>query len=378
MTDAEGLLRRAAAAAGVHAPAEGSFREGLRVFVADLPAARLHPRGTAAVEAQLHEHLVNRLRIDAWLARHPEVLEQRVTSPIVVVGLPRTGTTLLSCLLGRDDRHRALMGWEAHDPLPPPEAATFATDPRVGARRDLTRALHDANPALAAMHFEDPDDPTECTTLLAQDLKSFLLVATANVPAYVEWLVACDHASAYRHHHRALQVLQSRAPGRWSLKSPDHALAVDALLAEYPDARLVMTHRDPVEAVASMCSLVRAWAGAFSDADHRDAVAESWTELLATCAERVMAFRDVHGDERFHDVAYDDLVADPLGVMRSIYGWLGEDLPPVAEAAMARYVDEHPQGSRGRHEYRLDDLRLDARRVTDRFAAYVERFGPRS
>jgi len=194
------------------------------------------------------------------------------------------------------------------------------------------------------------------------------------VPSYSEWLLACDQSSAYEYHQRVLQLLQSHAPGRWALKTPHHCLALDPLVARYPDARLVMTHRDPVTVVASLCSLVRSLSGTFSDADHGAYINDHWTAVAVELVERVMAWRDVHGDGAFVDVPYRDLVADPLSVVRAIYEHGGAELSADAEAAMGRYLTEHPQGEHGQHRYDLDDLGLDADALRERFGDYMDRF----
>src|SRR5581483_11622332 len=231
---------------------------------------------------------------------------------LFVLGLPRSGTTYISRLLGCDPARRPLMGWEARDCVPPPEAATFTTDPRIAEARAAADMLDALNPAVKAMHYEAPDEPTECVTLLAQDFKSLQLSVVANVPTYDEWLIGCDETSAYQHHHLVLQLLQSRAPGRWSLKSPHHSIALPELFARYPDARVVVMHRDPVRVAASLCSLAAALIGTFSDADHRATIATHWPPIAGVIVDRVMEYRDAHGDASFLDVQYADLVADPL------------------------------------------------------------------
>ena len=190
-----------------------SYREGLERFADALDReAELTEVGTLAMEAQITGNLVNRLRVTDWIASHPEVLEQRVEAPLFVLGLPRTGTTLMSYLLGCDPTRRSLMRWEAASSIPPPEAATFTTDPRIEEARVAEQMMDALNPGFKAIHYEAPDGPTECVTLLAQDFKSLQLSIVAYVPSYDEWLLACDQSPAYVYHQRALQVLQSRAP----------------------------------------------------------------------------------------------------------------------------------------------------------------------
>jgi hypothetical protein len=172
-----------------------------------------------------------------------------------------------------------------------------------------------------------------------------------------------------------LRLLQSRAPGRWSLKSPAHCLAVETLTTVYPDAMFVVTHRDPLRAVASTCSLVRSLSGTFTDADHSAYIIEHWPAMLAGMVGRLDAFREKHPQlrDRFLDVHYADLVADPMACVRRIYRHIGAALSPRVEQAMTAYLADNAQGKYGRHSYTLADLGLDPGALAERFAGYVER-----
>ena len=376
MASVETLIERACTEAGLDDFGASSYREGLDVLVGSLEGeAALNEVGVAALEAQVTTNLVNRLRVTDWLARHPSILARPVERPLIVLGMPRTGTTLLSYLLDCDPANRSLLRWEALASVPPPTAATLRTDPRVDAARDGQAMLDALNPQFGAIHYEAPDGPTECVAVFSQDFKSLLWETVANVPTYGAWLAGADLASAYAYHERVLQLLQSDAPGRWTLKSPAHCFGLDALVARYPDARLVMTHRDPVAVVASVCSLVRSLSGMFSDADHGAYIAAHWTDVVADAVDRVRAFRRRDGDERFLDVRYDDFVADPIAVVRRIYTRFGDALDDDAAGRMEAYVAANPQGVHGRHRYALEDLGLDRASLEARFTGYCADFG---
>ncbi|HZP30515.1 MAG TPA: sulfotransferase [Acidimicrobiia bacterium] len=373
--ESERLIESACEQTGLDDFGSDSFREGLVRYVDALNTeAQLSAIGAVALEAQVTGNLVNRLRVVDWVKQHPEVRDEPVAAPLFVLGLPRSGTTYISRLLGCDPARRPLMGWEARDCVPPPEAATFTTDPRIAEARAAADMLDALNPAVKAMHYEAPDEPTECVTLLAQDFKSLQLSVVANVPTYDEWLIGCDETSAYQHHHLVLQLLQSRAPGRWSLKSPHHSIALPELFAQYPDARVVVMHRDPVRVAASLCSLAAALIGTFSDADHRATIATHWPPIAGVIVDRVMEYRDAHGDASFLDVQYADLVADPLATMKRIYDWAGDDLTAEAETRMREYVAANPQTRFGTHSYSLEGTGLDRRELEERFATYRDRY----
>jgi len=346
-----------------------SYREGLEVYVDSLNReARLNDVGVVALEGNLVSNLRNRLRIVDWRATHPEVAEEVVRTPLFVIGLPRTGTTLLSALLAEDPRRRALRRWESGDPVPPPEAATFTTDPRIEATRVAAGMLDALNPGFKAIHHEPAEGPTECVTLLGQHFTSLLWETIANVPTYGRWLLAADQHDAYAYHHDALQLLQSRAPGRWSLKSPHHGLALDALLAQYPDAHIVVTHRDPVPVMGSLCSLNRSLSGTFTDADHTAYIASHWLDVAEQIVNRTADARVRHPDAAFLDVDYAELLAQPLAVIAQIYRFDGMELTPEVEARMHAYLTDNEQGKFGRHTYSLEEFGLDPGEVRARLA----------
>jgi hypothetical protein len=292
-----------------------------------------------------------------------------------VIGMFRAGTTFLSQLLDQDPRNRALLRWEANDSAPPPSYANFRSGPRVDAARVANDMLEDLNPRMKAIHHEDADGPTECIAVMSQDFKSLSWEAIANVPSYSRWLLDADQRSAYEYHRSTLQVLQSGGVrGQWTLKSPHHAIALDALTAVYPDVRLVLLHRDPVVLCASVCSLISTLSGTFTDADHAAYVAEHWTAMLEESVKRIDAFRAAHPEHPIVDVQYADLVQDPLRTVDDLYAACGEELDSDARDAIAASVNAHPKGKFGTHGYDLAEFGLDADDLAERFAGYVDRY----
>ena len=377
LLDPERLVDAAVAATGLDDFGPPEFREGLEVYCSSLAEqAQLNDLGAVALPSLITDNLSRRLRVIDWATRHPAVTRDAIDAPIVVVGLFRAGTTLLSYLLDQDPANRSLLGWESSDSIPPPTPSEHRSGPRLEAAQAQAGMAARLNPKLDAMHHEEPDGPTECVAVMSQDFKSLLWETIANVPAYGEWLARTDHRSAYRHHRLVLQILQSGGVrGRWVLKSPHHALALEAMRDVYPDATFVLLHRDPSVVAASCCSLLGTLSGSFSDADHTAYLAAHWTDVLDQSLTRVAGFRAAHPDQPFIDVHYADLVRDPLGAVRTIYDGAGRTLEPETAAAMAAYVSSHPQGEFGRHRYQLDELGLDAGELADRFAGYVSTYG---
>lgn len=356
-----------------------SFREGLAVYCESVSSeAKLNELGETAVRGNIVGSLVNRLRVVDWAGRHPDVAAERIERPLIVIGMFRAGTTFLSYVLEQDRRNRALLRWEAGESVPPPTPETRHDDPRIETARFGNDMLEQINPRLRAIHHEEPDGPTECITLMSQDYKSLSWEAISNVPAYGEWLLQVDHRSAYEYHRLALQVLQNGGVrGRWTLKSPHHAIALDALTAVYPDAQLVLLHRDPVVLCASVCSLISTLSATFTDADHRPYIAAHWVAMLEESVRRIDTFRAAHPEHPVVDVQYDDLMRDPVGTVESIYRVFddgGAGLDPEPRAAMTAYVAAHPKDSLGVHGYDLAAFGLDAGNLRERFSGYVDRY----
>jgi hypothetical protein len=352
----------------------GEFREGLTVLCESINnEAQLNEVGDAAVRSTVVNSLGNRLRVVDWIRRHPEVGGERIEAPIIVIGMFRAGTTFLSQLFDQDPRNRALLRWEANDSVPPPSHANFRSGPRVDMARLSNDLLEDLNPRMKAIHHEDAAGATECIAVMSQDFKSLSWEAITNVPTYSRWLLNADQRSAYEYHRSTLQVLQSGGVrGQWTLKSPHHAIALDALTAVYPDARLVLLHRDPVVLCASVCSLITTLSGTFSDADHTAYVAEHWTAMLEESVKRIDTFRAASPEHQIMDVQYADLVQDPLHTVEDLYAACGAELDGGARDAMAAYVDAHPKGKFGTHGYDLAEFGLDAGELTERFAGYID------
>ncbi len=376
----EELIAEAHITVGLEDFGADGFRAGLRVYCASADAeARLNEIGVAAIRANIVGSLVNRLRVVDWANKHHDVADERIDAPLIVIGMFRAGTTFLSYLLEQDPANRALLRWETGDSVPPPNPENMRSDPRIELSRIGNDMLEQLNPRIRAIHHEEPDGPTECISLMSQDFKSLSWEAISNVPTYGKWLLEVDQRSAYEYHRLALQVLQhGGVRGRWTLKSPHHALNLEAMTAVYPDARLVLLHRDPAVLCASVCSLISTLSSTFTDADHRVYIADHWVTLLEESVRRIDAFRAAHPDHPIVDVQYTDLVRDPVATVETIYAATGgptdAGLDPRSRAAMTEYVTAHPKGGLGVHGYDLAEFGLDRAELTERFSGYIDRY----
>ena len=376
--DPEALERRSVPGLAVETDVPPLFREGLRVLVRALESeARLTLLGRIAARAQIRRLLENRARLAADRARFPALANETIARPLFVVGLPRTGTTLLHALLAQDPATRTPLAWEAREPSPPPERASFEHDARIApCARDL-EGLYRLLPEFRAIHPMQADWPQECVAITAHAFLSLQFSTTWRIPAYTRWLNDQDHAAAYALHRRVLQQLQWRNPReRWVLKSPAHLWTLPALFAAYPDAGIIHTHRDPVRVLASLASLVAILRKLASDALDPAEIGREWGPELALGLERASAFRArEHGlAQRFVDVQFGELTRDPLAVVERIYAHFGLVLGPDARARMERFLGENPREKHGVHRYRLADFGLDEGAERRRFSAYRERF----
>lgn len=376
--DEAALLARARRATGLDDVGDAWFRTPLRALLASLEGeAALTPFGRLIARADLVRLLTNRLRMTDVLARHPDITRAPVARPLFVVGLPRTGTSILHELLAQDPANRVPMSWEVMHPYPPPERATYASDARIAAVEKHLAGVDRVLPGFKAMHPMGAELPQECVALTAHDFASMLFSTTHRVPTYQAWLDAADLRPVYASHRRQLQYLQWRCPAEhWVLKSPGHLWALDALLREYPDAQIVQTHRDPLKVVASLSSLVATLRGMASDAIDRAAIGAEWTARLADGLARATAVRDrwpAAAPAPF-DVQFADLLRDEIGMVRRIYAHVGRRLSPEAEQRMRAFLAANPRDKHGAHRYTLADAGLDPAVERARYAAYQQRF----
>src|SRR3546814_375859 len=235
-------------------------------------------------------------------------------------GVPRTGTTLLSNLLAADPHRRSPLTWEIDDPVPPPATATLRSDPRAVARLAQEKAMLAARPEMGKYYRNSAIYPNECMFFINADFKALMWESRGVLPNYRDWLFQqADLTSTYEYHKRFLQLLQADAPGIWNLKQPSHGLWLETILKVYPDARFVWTHRDPLTATGSFCSLLSLSHNAFMGRVDTRWLGENCSWQAVEHANRIMDFRDKFGEERVIDVHYADLMRRPIETMRQLY-----------------------------------------------------------
>jgi hypothetical protein len=370
------LLDAARARTGLRDFGEDSFLEPFERLVDSINReSRLSAVGQIAGPEMLIHALINRLEIESWYARHPEIDDQQIIAPVFGVGLPRTGSTALGFILSLDRNTRVLRDWEANRPCPPPESATEFTDPRIAATQAANDAFEALVPELPNMLPRAVEGPTECYYLLTYSFSTSALETFFNVPSYSAWLSssAFDMEPAYRYHQRVIKLLQWRCPPRrWFLRSPPHLFGLDALFKVYPDARFVMTHRDPVKSVPSTCSLMHHLRSAFVENPEPEQFGPAQAELWAMALKRALAFRERVGEDRFYDISHRRQTKNPAEQIRGLYEKLGWPLDEQLESRIAAWQEVNPKGP---HQAQAASFALDPAQLAARYRFYTERFG---
>jgi hypothetical protein len=370
------LLEQASAATGLDDFGELPFRAGLDAQLWAIEnESGVAPEQLGGQTAGLVDLLVKRLRLVDDRKQFPEIAGQQIKAPLIVTGLPRTGSTHLHALLATRPGSRAPLQWEMSLPSPPPESVTFASDPRIAAvQAGLESRPNSAE--LQAIHPFGATRPEQCIGLLDWSFANQAAMSRHYMPSYFAWFLNADHRTTYEHHRRMLQHLQARHPGDWVLKFPKHVFALDAVLATYPDARIVWTHRDPVSVLPSVVSFVSNYRRMSSPLFDPVRFGAEWVAMEEAGLLRAMTFRDQCADPgRFYDVHYNDLMADPVNTVAGIYDHFGMPADDETRARVASFQDDNPKDKHGRHAYTPEQFGLHSDQLRRRFAPYIDKYG---
>ncbi|MCA9503304.1 MAG: sulfotransferase [Spirochaetaceae bacterium] len=375
--DPDAIERAAIRAAGSDDFGSDSYREPLERYVESVEReADLSTFGRLVTRQMLTTQLTKRIELREWTKAHPEAAKQEIRRPWIILGLPRTGTSILSILLGLDPMVRPLLQWEAGAIVPPPTLATANEDPRIALATKRFEQLHAMNPPFKAMHPTGAMLAEECVPLLMLDLRTLGLETQAFVPSYGRWLQGCDMTPAYVQHKMALQALQTGQPTEsWVLKTPNHLWCLETLLEFYPDARLIWTHRDPGPVTASVASLNTALQRTFCREQDVHAIGADWLGKLRHAVAKGMEFDARTQAGWCVHVAYQDLMRDPLATMRGIYAHFGEQTNRLHERRIEAWLAEKPQTAHGRHAYDPRDFGWTYDGLAEIWKDYRERFG---
>jgi hypothetical protein len=363
----------------------GEFERSLSVLLDDYAGAGLNAIGAHILRSGIVHSLRMRLRAQEWIRWHPEILDEQIAAPVVVVGMMRSGTTLLQRLLAADSRFASAHGWEVVEVAPRLDQGFTGVDPRIAISEAREAKSRELAPDLFAIHPMYAREAEEEIVFLADAFLSHVPEAGAHLPTYRSWLDEQDFGPAYHYLHRMLQFLQwqkrQRSPEgawhaeRWVLKSPAHLGYLDLLRAQFPDLHVVHMHRDPRTTIASGASLNATLHAMHADTVDLHRVGAQWLQRMGWTNDRAMAIRDGWADEanRVTDIAFDDAVADQIGQVARVYDAIGLPLTGEAEAAMRRWLGERPREA-PRPPYGLANYGLRPEQVDERFTLYNKRF----
>lgn len=361
------LMAAAVEKTGLEDFGDDSFREGLEILAKALrDEARLNDRGEGFVYGRIGTHLRQRLQIEDWYRRHPEIDGVPIDKPLFGLGLPRTGSTALSFLLAQDPDIRYLRSWESGTPCPPPSTVR-GDDPRIPPELRVVAGSRHHVPV-------DVHGPMECLDLMALDFKSQIFQAFAQIPSYSQWFAdKADFTSTYLYERRVLKLLAWGEPTRpWRLKSPAHVMSLDYLDRIFPDARFVMTHRDPTDVIVSVADVYADIVGGFTDHLDRPYLGKLNVNQWSVGMERTVKFRDGGAEHRFYDIDFRAMQADPIGEVRRLYAWLGEPVNDEFEARMRTWWTENSDKREPHTHTDPEAFGLDLQAIRPLFASYVD------
>jgi hypothetical protein len=368
------FLREACRKTGLSDFGDNGFREGLGVLLRSLQEeAQLTTMGRLLANQQIVALLVNRLQLVEFRKRHPDVAQQEIIKPIFIVGLPRTGTTILQALLAQDPASRSPLSWETAFPCPPRAGA----DRRIAESRQQMEMLCKLIPGFEAIHPVGAELPQECISITAHEFASIQFELNFDIPSYRKWYMAKDLVPVYRKHKEFLQHLNYTQPGQhWVLKTPAHLGAIDAILAVYPDACIIQTHRDPNQVLPSTASLYFALRFLCSDRADPVAVGREMVNYWSAQMERGIAAREALPQHaaQFYDLHFPELMKDPFGAIEKIYTHFGLTLTPEAKKAMQDFLANNAREKHGKHHYTAAMYGMDEGMINQAFGNYCNYF----
>ena len=352
-----------------------NVRPGLeRLLKAIEEATEFNDNGFARTMANVHDDLRRLKEIADDRERHPQIAKVEIRQPMFILGMPRCGTSLLHALIDADPDVRTPLQWEVANPSPPPDAATFATDPRIEEFEENQRRLFGGDyDELKKGHPIGPLIPQECGTFMTTSFQSSNPVMVSHLPSFYEWFLGIDAKFRYEVHKMWLQHLSWRNPRKhWVLKIQEHMYKMPALREVYPDAIFVQPHRDPTTVIASISQLIRVIRDPAYDGQDSHALGRELLHLWHDGLERLMAYRRAHPDLPIYDMRYKDLVRDPVGAVKGIYDHFGWTFTEETAEGIRRWLRENPADKHGKRSYSLEEFGLTEDDIREVYADYIE------
>lgn len=375
----ERLHRLATKQTGLSDFGNPSYKQGFDRLIASLnEEAKLTPLGRLIAREEILMALKNRLQLEAHHQQYPEIGAAPICSPIIMIGVGRSGTTILHELLALDPNNRVPATWEVDMPFPAPEKDTYYSDPRIATIQSRLDRTEKIIPNFKSIHRMGAELPQECVRFTTGEFASLIFGITYDVPSYSKWLLEkADLAPAYDYHRRFLQLLQWRYPAeRWVLKSPGHLWSLEEMLAAYPDVRLIQTHRDPLKTTSSLSSLITTLRAMGSNDVDPSAIAKQWAQWNALALNESVRVRQegLIASNQIIDISFYKFMNAPLDQIQSIYDFFGMELSANTRQRMQDYLNINTAEQHGAHQYSFSDFGLDLNEERERVKTYQEYF----
>ncbi|NNC94679.1 MAG: sulfotransferase [Chitinophagales bacterium] len=373
--DADSIIRNAKKKANFSADIPPQVVDGLhRAVRAIREEGNPNPFGALAVKTLFERTLYGRLKVEQTIQEDPSIRDQKIEQPVFIIGMPRTGTTILHAIMHEDRHNRSPLAWECLLPYPVPKVDTYNDNDQLNSVRKEFGQLFKLVPDFKMKHHMEADSPQECIGITALDFNTFQTTAQFYMPSYMDWFFdGSDHLATMRWHKRFLQYLQSGGVKgeRWLLKTPVHMIRLKEIFEVYPDARIIMTHRDPIKVVPSAASLISSVRSLYSDSEDPVRSGNEQAEIWSKYFDRFLKDRKaLDREDQFIDIRFEEFVADQIGCIRSIYKHFGFQADENAVTAMKRYLDSNPKDKHGAHKYTLQDFGLTEEGIRNKFANY--------
>ena len=375
--NANEILDQAKSETGLSDLGEPLFFEGLNRLINSINnEANLNEIGIQAQPIRIQGLLSNRLRFEEDLKKFPEILDQEIIAPIVIVGLPRTGSTMTHRLLASDPNHTAMLWWEGRYPALLPGEKRGDIEARMELGKAEVDAVVAASPEALDIHPWDYKGADEEILLLEHNFLSTVPESFMALPSYSEWIEEQDHTLAYEDLKKFIQYLQWQNPGRekkrWVLKSPHHLGFIDKMISVFPDAKIIQTHRDPIKTVPSFCSMCANLFEPLTTNFDKVFIGKHWSNKLTRALNHCMNISEQHPDN-FLDLEFLNMIKDPIDEMKKIYEFIGEPFGEKTEVAMEAWREENKH-EMGAHKYSLEEYDLTESQINDNFAKYQQKY----
>jgi hypothetical protein len=365
--------KKKAAFTGNLPKAENGLREMIRSIHEE---AQPNSFGSLAAKNLFERSLYGRYKVEQVLAQNPEIEKAEIIEPVFIIGMPRTGTTILHALMHNDTAHRSPLAWECLLPYPVPNPETFLNNSQLKSVKKDFDQLFKLVPDFQKKHYMAADSPQECLSINALDFNTFQVSAQFYVPSYMDWFAnRSDRLETMRFHKRFLQYLQSGGvqADRWLLKTPVHLMRLDELFEVYPDAKIVMTHREPTKVVTSTASLISSVRSLYTDYEDPFRTGNEQMEMWSLYFERFLESRKrLNKEDQIIDLKFDDFAEDQIGTVQKIYDRFNWNLTDETKTRFEHFLKENPRDKNGLHFYQMKDFGLQADKINERFAHYNE------